>query len=77
MKWTIQIMVMAGDIGLLIAAIVITIFAIKSSSLFVAVISLVVVLAAYNTWKSQGGLIAWKERKQFMHNWEEMRRRKP
>jgi len=61
LRWMIQITCMLGDVMLLTACIV---------ALFVLIwwLSIPLIFITYRVWKSQGGLIAWTERKQFMEN---------
>lgn len=74
LKWAVQIMCMLGDLMLLTAAVVVIITTFKSGSLFLSIVGVVIIAIAYKTWKGQGGLIAWRERKQFMYNWDKLTR---
>jgi len=46
--------------------------AMVSGDILIIVGSIGLVLAAYETWKSQGMFIAWTHSKQFISNWKKM-----
>jgi len=72
LKWAVQICCMFGDILLLISAIILGYTAITLGNVIFFVIALFLLFKTYDAWKSQGGLIAWTHKKQFMENWDKM-----
>jgi len=75
LKWAIQITAMLGDLMLLAACMVMIYHTLKVGSLLLAVITIILIFMSYNAWKSQGGLIAWRNREQFMRNWDKLTKR--
>ena len=77
MKYLVQGMAMLSDVMLIIAAIGVSYFAYTQANIILYIISIILLLLSYNTWKSQGGFIAWrkKDRKAFMTNWDEITKR--
>jgi len=78
MKYIVQIMAMVSDIVIGAACISMIYYTITHPSVFMIILSLFLLGATYNTWKEQGGFIAWtrKGRKNFSKNWDDIMRTK-
>ena len=78
MKYLVQIMAMFSDILILAASLSLLYYTITHPSLLMVCITLFMLAMTYDTWKSQGGLIAWtkKGRTAFFKNWDEITRSK-
>jgi len=74
MKWVTQIIVMLSDILIIIGSLFVIYAAYTAKSIAFWILAVIVIWLAYDTWKKQGGFIAWKERKSFMRNWDKHHR---
>ncbi len=74
MKCLVQFMAMLSDVMLIAAAIGLSYYAYIRGNVILYVISFILLSLSYNTWKSQGGFIAWtkKGRKAFFTEWDKM-----
>jgi hypothetical protein len=74
MKWLIQIMVMFGDLMLLLVSGTLVYCTIKSPSLFMIILSTVLIGLAFSVWKETGGIMAWtkKGRSEFSKGYDDI-----
>ena len=78
MKYLVQIMAMLSDIIIAVACVSLLYYTITHPSLLLILITIFMLAMTYNTWKSQGGLIAWtrKGRTAFFKNWDDIVRKR-
>jgi len=70
--YMIQVFAAISDVIILAMAVILLSYAMVSGDILIIVGSIGLVLAAYETWKSQGMFIAWTHSKQFISNWKKM-----
>lgn len=74
MKHIMQITAMASDILIIGFALLLIYGRIKTGSDVLWIVSIVLLLGAYSTWKKQGGFIAWTKegRANFYEGWDKI-----
>lgn len=76
MKYLVQIMAMLSDVIIGVAVMTLLYFAYRTGSVLFWFFSIILLLLTFNTWRSQGGFIAWtkKGRQSFFREWDKIKR---